>query len=670
MRTRRLPPAALLLILAALPVFGQTVPLEIELGYRFANVNGNVDEYRSQINEREGILIRNITWGTSDFDGRTGLVDHFRVDGSELGVGPAGSLRLEFGKTSLYNLRFFYRRAEAFSFLPDFANPFFPTVIPGQQTYNRVRNLYDAEVEILPGHTITPILGYTRNTFDGPGQTTYHLGQDEFRLSQNLANRDEEFRLGAAFDVGAVNGRFIQGWRRFRENVAFNLAPGEKNGNGFPVLGLNDPADFVNRSTETKTDTPSTLAVVTGRIGSRVKLIGSYQRAHGEADTTESEAASGKFVDFFVISRFFVGLAETASTKSEATFWTGSGRAEFVLGDGIDFSAGFSRRHRYMDGFALITTLYSDTTNFAGGDPKKLIAIALNANNSMDRFDNVFDTTLSVRSLGPFSLRGGYSRTTQDVTVSPDLSEIVITGGQGGDFSRRIDSYRAGASYSVLGFTLAGEYIGDHANNPIVRTDYLDRDRYRFRLSWNTEPFLRIALNGQKSIAVNNDPGIDSSSKVWEYGGDVEFIPAKPVTIHFSASKYLAHSSIPIRVPQDFSVGLSDHREDGVSLEGGVNLLLGPVKLDASYARFNNGGSYPFVIDRTRAYAEVPIREGLAFLGEWWRDKYNDALQNTGARGSYDANRYGIFLRWSPGAPASPTKGQEGNPPATEKKAE
>ncbi|HKF42065.1 MAG TPA: hypothetical protein VKG01_03100, partial [Thermoanaerobaculia bacterium] len=59
-----------------------------------------------------------------------------------------------------------------------------------------------------------------------------------------------------------------------------------------------------------------------------------------------------------------------------------------------------------------------------------------------------------------------------------------------------------------------------------------------------------------------------------------------------------------------------------------------------------------------------------AFIGEWWRDKYNDALQNTGARGAYDANRYGIYLRWSPGTPASQTKGQEGNQPAQEKKAE
>ena len=211
-----------------------------------------------------------------------------------------------------------------------------------------------------------------------------------------------------------------------------------------------------------------------------------------------------------------------------------------------------------------------------------------------------------------------------------------------------VDSYRGGASYSVLGFTLSGDYIGDHANNPIVRTDYLDRDRYRFRLAWSTEPFLRISLNGQKSIAVNRDPGIDYSAKVWEYGGDVEFLPAKPVTIHFSASKYLAHSSIPIRVPQDFTTTVSDHREDGVSLEGGVRLLLGPVMLDGSYSRFNNGGSYPFVIDRTRATAEVPVTAKMAFIAEWHRDKYNDALQNTGALGAYDANRYGFYVRVIP----------------------
>jgi hypothetical protein len=647
MRTKSLLPAALLLLLAAGPAAAQTYPLELEFGYRFLNINGNFDEYRSQINEREGFLIRNITWGTSDLGG-TGLVDHFRVDGSELGIGPAGSFRLEAGRARIYNLRFSYRRAEAFSALTDFANPLFPSVIPGQHTYSRVRSVYDADLEILPWSFITPILGYTRNEYSGPGQTTYTIGQDEFRLSQDLSNRDEEFRLGAAFDAGFVNGRFIQGWRRFRETEDLTLAPGAGNGNNsFPLLGVNVTANSINRTTETKTDTPSTLALVTGRIGSRIRLIGSYQRAHGEADTTEAENASGSFVDFFTIRRFFGGLAETASTKSNATFWTGGGRAEFAIADGVDFSAGFSRRHRYMDGFALVSSLYTQTTTFAGGDPRSLLVL-LQANNAMDRFDNVFDSNLSFRALGRFSLRAGFAQTKQDVTVTPDLSEILVPGNQGGEFGRRVNTYTGGASYAAQGITLAVDYTGDRANNAIVRTDYLDRDRYRFRLAWSSEEFLRIGFNGQKTTASNDDPGIGYDARVWEYGGDLEFIPAKAVHLRVAASKYLAHSSIPVRNPEDFSTFVSDHREDGFSIEGGASLFLGPVKLEGGYSRFTNGGSYPFKIDRVRVNGDVPVTDKFAFIAEWLRDKYNDTEQNTGGLGRYDANRYGFYVRVRP----------------------
>jgi hypothetical protein len=116
------------------------------------------------------------------------------------------------------------------------------------------------------------------------------------------------------------------------------------------------------------------LALVTGRIGSFLKLTGSYQRAHGEADTNETENANGSFVSF-QISRLFAGLAETASTESKATFWTGGGRAEFSMLDGVDFSAGFTRRHRYLDGFALVSTLYLDTRTYSASDPPNLLVL-------------------------------------------------------------------------------------------------------------------------------------------------------------------------------------------------------------------------------------------------------------------------------------------------------
>ncbi len=649
MRTiRHLLPIALLLFLAAGMAAAQTVPLDITFGYRFLNISGNEEEYRSQINEREGMLLRNVTFATTDFGGRDGFLDHFRVDASDLGAGPAGALRLEAGKSGAYSLRFSYRRADLFSALPGFANPFFPSIIPGQQTYNRVRNTLDAELELLPGRIITPILGYSRNTLSGPGRTTYTIGQDDFRLNSDLDDVDQEYRVGLGFDLGPVSGRVMQGWRQFRENEQFVLAPGAGGGNqgGATIIGVPVSLTSLERSSSTKTDTPTTSIFVTGRLTSRVRLIGSYQRASGEANTNESESLAGSLVGFDIL-RFFSGLNETASTRAKATFWTGSGRAEVSISDGVDLTAGYSRRHRYLDGFALVSSLFLNTTTFTGVDPKNLLVL-LQAKNGMDRTDDVFDVNLSARAMGPFALRAGWSETKQDVTVSPDISEIVLAGNQGGEFGRRIDAFNAGASYSRSGFTLGADYRHEGASAAIVRTDYLHRDRYRLRMSWASGETLRFSANGTQTDSDNEDPGIAYESRLREVGGDVEFTPVKPLHLRFSASRYQAHSTIPALDPEELETFVSSQREQGLSLEGAITLVFSGFNLEGSYGRLTNKGSYPFTIDRVRVSGEVPMTPTLAFVGEWLRDKYNDVAQNPLALGKFDANRYGFYVRWHP----------------------
>ena len=71
----------------------------------------------------------------------------------------------------------------------------------------RVKGIPEGRAEIIvcennfPGRSITPILGYTRNAYSGPGRTTYHVGQDEFRISSDLDDIDQEVRAGLAFDA-------------------------------------------------------------------------------------------------------------------------------------------------------------------------------------------------------------------------------------------------------------------------------------------------------------------------------------------------------------------------------------------------------------------------------------------------------------------------------------
>ena len=65
MRTFR--SAFLVATLAALGSAGlaraQAIPFDIEVGYRFLTISGSEESYRSQVNEREGILVRSIHIG-------------------------------------------------------------------------------------------------------------------------------------------------------------------------------------------------------------------------------------------------------------------------------------------------------------------------------------------------------------------------------------------------------------------------------------------------------------------------------------------------------------------------------------------------------------------------------------------------------------------------------
>ena len=152
-------------------------PFELELGWRTLNLDGNEEMYRSQINEREGFLLRAFTLQTADFGTGTTLFDHFRVDASELGAGPAGMFRIELGKSSAYTLRMNYRQADLYSALPRLANPFLAAgVVPGQHTLDLERRTFEIDLELLPWRTITPFIGFTSYESSGPGTSTYTIG--------------------------------------------------------------------------------------------------------------------------------------------------------------------------------------------------------------------------------------------------------------------------------------------------------------------------------------------------------------------------------------------------------------------------------------------------------------------------------------------------------------
>ena len=630
-------------LLAPAGASGQAIPLELELGYRFVDVNGNRDMYRSQINDREGILLHSLTFSTGTIGGS--FIDSLRVDAFDLGAGPAGRFRLEAGRTGIYRVRVEYRRMEFFSALPAFANPLLDRgIIPGQHTYDRTRNLLDVDVDILPNGVLSPIVGYSLNRYEGPARTTYDVGGDEFRLASDLEDTEQEARVGFAFRAGGFSGRVVQGWRQFRETEHLKLAPGEGTGNNIPPL-LGTPVTLTDfeRDSRVKVNVPVTTAYVVGRFAGRVKVSAGYVRANGDTEASETEDLTGNLVSF-QISRFFQGLTEPISSRARNEQWRGHGRVEVDLADGMDVNVGYTERHRELDGFALISSLFIDTLTFTRQDPRDLERI-IEANTALERTEKIFDASFDARSLGPVALRVGYEQTDQDVRVTPDPEEIVVPGGQGGDFNRRIHSWNASANFTKSGVTLGADYRRDRADDAIVRVDYIDRDRYRVRAGWSLGDRIRLSANGEQVDVSNDKPGIGFDGRIRQYGGDLEGVPVKPLTLRLSASRFEATSTIPIRQPQDFSIIESRHRERGTWLEGGASLNLTRFRLEGAVGRLENEGTFPFTINRARARAEFDWNSRLTSVVDWNGDKYSEARQENGNLGGYNGNRYGVFLR-------------------------
>jgi len=612
----------LALCLAALNLSAQTMPVDVEIGYRWTDISGNEEMYRTQINEEQGLLLRALTIASQDF----------RLDISDLGVGPAGALRLETRRDGLYRFNLNYRRADAFSALPAFAL--------GQHTFDRTRDIVDAELEIQRWSAIKPFVGYSWNRYEGPGTTTWHVGQDEFLLSQDLHDTDRELRVGAAFEAGPVKGQVTQGWRSFRGRESLTLAPGANNGNNTnPVLGRPITIGGLTREERTDVDTPFTTLNLTGQATSRIRLTGNFARFAADSDAGGSDDVNGSLASF-ALGRFFNGLSETSSARAKNTTWRGAARADITFNQMVDATAGYRREHRELDGSALIRTLYLQSVTFGGADPRD-VEVILNATNALEREEDVLDASVSIRPLTALSLRAGLSQSNTDVTVTPDLSEIVIDGGQGGTFDRRVRTFLLDGGYTLSGLTLGASLQSDRADDPILRTDFDDRDRYRVRAAWKAPRLFRAGITADETRQSNDRPEVAYDARLRQYTADVLVTPIETLSLRASASRFRSNSNILIRRPENFTTENSVHVEKGKSIEGGLTFSWSRLSFDGDLSRFKNEGSLPFELDRSRARLTVQLREAFGIGAEWARDEYREAAF---AVADYEASRYGLFL--------------------------
>jgi len=640
-RHLRLVALLLAMVLGTVTASAQSTQFSLGLGYNWLSLTGSEDMYKSQFNARQGFGLQELSLTTND--PLNGVIDHLRFDAAGFRSDPEGRFRLRAGLAKVYDLQISYFRARYFSALPTIANPFFGQgITPGQHTQDRVLYNFDMNLELLPGGSVTPLIGYSEYHASGPSTTTYHVGQDEFRLNSNLDSTTHETRAGLGFHLGNFQATVIESWRTFHETTTSTLAPGASAGNNpDPVLGQNQTLSSASRSDRTDGSYAMTTGSFSAGLSNSTRVLGSFVKANYTATLSEGEALSGSLVSFDV-ARFFTGLNVTEYATANAPDWRGDARVEFEPADAVQLSGGFVRSHRTVNGFALISNLYTGSVNYAGLDPRDLTAL-LTASNAMQRDENTVDAKIVLKNLGPVRLWADAAQTDQDLSVAEDVAEIVVPGGQGGFFHRSVKRYAAGAALNLGTFKFGLDWKDDSSSQSIVRIDFHDVKRWKARADWTAAKLFRLVGTAEWITGDNPTPDVYYDLKTKHVGADLEITPVKPLALRLGYAHFKTDTSAFYRVPQDFTMAPSLYGEDGTQKEASASLKLARFLIEGGYSKFSNTGSIGLELDHTYAHCDFDFTANFGASLQYDRYKYIDGVFTLS---SFDAKRYGVFLRW------------------------
>jgi hypothetical protein len=628
----------------SLTLLAQATQVGVEAGFQATDNSGNEDVYRTQVNEDEGLLLRSLTLTHINLNSEHRLVDRFTLEASGFGAVPHGHLALKADGGTTYRLALDYRRFEQFSALPTFANPVPERAAdPGQHTYDRTRQVLDLEFVLFPNRKFQPMFGYRWNDYSGPGRTTYHLGEDEFRLDEHLDETEHEFRLGLKYEGEKIQARIEQGWRRFKGTETRALSADAGDGNVLrPYLGEDLTLDQFNGSSHTDADTPVTSGNLRAEPIENIDILVNFVHADAEADVEEDEAFSGLLAAYRV-SRFFNGGSESIRSHTESPSWNGRLRVEAQLPADLEVSLGYAVRSRKLDGNALAMTLFRDSITFGGGDPGDYQRF-IDARSHLDKDDDTIELRLTSHSLANFRFWAEAAQVHSKTELDEDLAEIVINSGQEGTFERDIDRYQLGAAYARSGHRFSLEWRRDEADHAVVRTDFLDREVWAVRA--RTHLGEKWLLSGRARWQDEDNPsaGINSEADTFDMGVDLDLTPREGLNFRLAYGIFDFDSRVDYRRP-NFTDATSTHSEDGENLEAGCRWTWSKIDFNGDYARYESTGAIDFDLERWSLGAGFPIADKLRGIVEARTIEYTE--QNTPAA-DYETKIYRFLISWRP----------------------
>src|SRR5450432_834249 len=204
------------------PARGETtgnynITQSFEIGYRWSLVGGDLGEYRSDVNYRNGLRLLGGNFTMNSKDGHGHYFDSIVLNTMGLGNDPYQSASLRIEKNSIYRYDMLWR-------LNDYYNPGL-TVAGGLHLMDSIRRMQDHDFTLLPQGHVRFRAGYSRDTQTGPALSTaleFDNNGSGLPVFSNVRRQWNEYRLGADIDFAGFKFTVLRRWDFFKDDTPFS----------------------------------------------------------------------------------------------------------------------------------------------------------------------------------------------------------------------------------------------------------------------------------------------------------------------------------------------------------------------------------------------------------------------------------------------------------------
>jgi hypothetical protein len=575
----------------------------IEIGYRvIPNIDGSFNTYRSVVNLGEGPKLFNADFTLRDPKHR--LFDRADVHASDFGGDPYSTLRVDVIKEKLYRLTADYRNIAYFNYLPSYADPLLSQGIAlNENSFDTRLRSTDVQLDLLPGHWISPYLAFERNTQFGRGITVFTSDFNEFPVATLYSNQTNNYRGGVHIDLSRYHFTIEEGGTTYKDDQGASDATPNAGNNSTPFLGQNLFLNQLSELYRVRGDSAYTRALFAANPVSWASISGQFVFSQPTTTTNYTAASSGNFY-FSDLATFFTTGQDILTADAKLPHTSASINVEIRPVRRLRIIEYWMTDRLHNASNALLTE-----NLLLGGSPlttAELAADRLAVNYSQQEIDLLYDLTPWL------TLKGGYRYQWGDSTVrAPVLSGLAL---ESGSLSRNI---------GIGGFTLRfaqklrvfADAEGTSSNQIYFRTSLQNYQKAHVRGTYDLSPSWRFT--GDFSLLNNNnpDPSIrnDFSSKMESVS--VFWLPkgGKLFNALLDYTRSSVRSDILYLVPQTLSPADSSYRENAHT--GTAAVAVKWFSFGGSF--FKSSGSRPTGYYQPMIRVSVPIYKHMQWNAEW-----------------------------------------------------